>query len=39
MIDPPIGVGLKQCDFLFGAYNDQMPIMSQENKNKNCIAL
>ena len=38
-IGPPIGVGPKQFDFLFGAYKDQRPIMSQENKNKNCITL
>ena len=26
MIGPPIGEGPRKCEFLFGAYKDQMPI-------------
>ena len=32
MIGPQIGEGPRQCDFLFGAYKDQRPIISQEKR-------
>ena len=38
MIAPPIGEGPRQCDFLFGAYKDQRPIMSQEKRRPLVVA-